>query len=239
MGGRTGCLYALMQLFFHASPLLLYLLVAVALLLESSAVPIVNTTLLLFTGALASLGLLNIWILVAAAIFGSTAGACLAYVIGLQGGRRLYLRLLSIFHVEGQKVNVVERWFQRSGAWMIFFSRMTPYVRPFACFPAGISRIPFGRFFIAAMAGSAIWCVAIVYAGLALGRRWRFALHLIEDYTLPTLCALALLIALYVLVTYGLRRYLRARLQVNPDSVSSKRDPSPSQAQGCGSPRSG
>jgi hypothetical protein len=27
---------------------------------------------------------------------------------------------------------------------------------------------------------------------------------------------------LYVLITYGLRRYLRARLQVPPDSVSSK-----------------
>ena len=215
-------MYALMQLFFHASPLLLYLLVAVALLLESSGVPIVNTTLLLFTGALASLGLLNIWILIAAAVLGSTAGACLAYVIGLQGGRRLYLRLLSVFHIEEQKVKVVERWFQQSGAWMIFFSRITPYVRPFACFPAGISRMPFGRFFIAALAGSATWCVVILYAGLALGRRWHFALHLIQDYTLPTLCALALVIALYMLITYGLRRYLRARLQVSPDSMSSK-----------------
>jgi len=215
-------LYALTQLFFHASPLLLYLLVAVTLLLESSGVPIVNTTLLLFTGALASLGLLNIWILIAAAIFGSTAGACLAYGIGLQGGRRLYLRLLSVFHIEEQKVKAVERWFQQSGAWMIFFSRLTPYVRPFACFPAGISRMPFGRFFIAALAGSATWCVVMLYAGLALGRRWHFALHLIQDYTLPTLCALALVIVLYVLITYGFRRYLRARLQEAPDPVSSK-----------------
>jgi membrane protein DedA with SNARE-associated domain len=211
-------LYALMQLFFHASPLLLYLLVVVTLLLESSGVPIVNTTLLLFTGALASLGHLDIRILIAAAIFGSTAGACLAYMIGLQGGRRIYLRLLSVLHIEEQKVNVVERWFQQSGAWMIFLSRMTPYVRPFACFPAGISRMPRSRFFTAALAGSATWCVVILYVGLALGRRWRFALHLIQDYTLPTLCALALVIALYVLVTYGLRCYL----QEAPDSVNSE-----------------
>ena len=211
-----------MQLFFHVSPLLLYLLLAVALLLESSGVPIVNTTLLLFTGALASLGLLNIWILVAAAILGSIAGACLAYLVGLQGGRRIYLRVLLIFHIEEQKVNLVDRWFQRSGAWMIFFSRVTPYVRPFACFPAGISRMPFGRFFTAALAGSATWCVVILYAGLALGRRWHLALRLMQDYTLPALCALALVIALYVLVTSGLRRYLRARLQEAPIPVNSK-----------------
>ena len=215
-------MYALMQFFFHASPLLLYLLVAVTLLLESSGVPIVNTTLLLFTGALASLGLLNIWVLVAAAILGSTAGACLAYLIGLHGGRRIFLRLLQVFHIEEQKVNLAERWFQQSGAWMIFFSRMTPYVRPFACFPAGISRMSFGRFFIAALAGSATWCVVMLYAGLALGRRWHFALRLIQDYTLPTLGALALVIVLYALITYGLRRYLWARLQVPPDTVKSK-----------------
>ncbi len=204
---------ALTQLFFHASPLLIYLLVAVLLFLESSGVPVVNSTLLLFTGALASLLHLNIWVLAAAAIVGSTTGACLAYVIGLWGGRRILLRLLSFFHIDQQKVSVTERWFQQSGIWMIFFSRMIPYVRPIACIPAGISRMPFGRFLVAASSGSLIWCVVMLHIGLALGRRWRFAFHLIQHYTIPTLCALALLIALYFLITYEIRYRLRSKLQ--------------------------
>jgi membrane protein DedA with SNARE-associated domain len=206
-------LNALTQLFFHASPLLIYLLVAVLLFLESSGIPVVNSTLLLFTGALSTLLHLNIWVLVAAAIVGSTTGACLAYVIGLWGGRKILLRLLSLFHIDQQKVSMTERWFQQSGIWMIFFSRMIPYVRPFACFPAGISRMPFGRFLIAASVGSLIWCVMMLQIGLALGHRWRFAFHLIQNYTIPTLCALAILVALYFLITYEVRRLLHSRLQ--------------------------
>ena len=69
------------------------------LLLESSAVPIINSTLLLFTGALANLGHLDFWALAIVSILGSISGACLAYIIGRRGGRRLFLRLVGIFHV--------------------------------------------------------------------------------------------------------------------------------------------
>ncbi len=171
-------MHNLIQMIFHASPLLVCLIVAIMLLLESSAVPLINTTLLLTAGALASQGHLNIWVLIATAILGSVSGACLAYVIGIRG------------------------------VWMVFFSRMMPYVRPFGCFPAGISRMPFGRFFLAALAGSTIWCVVILNIGLALGRRWPVAIHLIRHFTVPTFSMLVLVIALYFLITSAVKRYL-------------------------------
>ncbi len=203
-------MHDLIQMIFHASPLLVFLLVAVILLLESSAVPLINTTLLLAAGALASQGHLNFWALLAAAIVGSISGACLAYIIGLRGGRHIFLRLASLFHIDAQKVNMTELWFQKNGVWMVFFSRMMPYVRPFASFLAGISRMPFGRFFLAALAGSTIWCVVMLNIGLALGRRWPLAIHLIRHYTVPTLCTLALLIAFYFLIASAVKRYLRS-----------------------------
>src|SRR5438270_12368776 len=89
----------IIRLITHANPLLIYLIVAIFLLLESSAVPIINSTLLLFTGALANLGHLDFWALAIVSILGSIAGACLAYIIGRRGGRRLFLRLVGIFHV--------------------------------------------------------------------------------------------------------------------------------------------
>lgn len=212
--------YYLTQIILHASPLLVYLLVAVMLLLESSGVPLINTTLLLLTGALASLGHLNIWVLIVTTILGSISGACLAYVIGLRGGRQIFLRLASLFHIDAQKVSMTERWFQKAGVWMVFFSRMTPYVRPFACFPAGISGMPFGRFFLAALAGSTIWCVVMLNVGLALGHRWWLALHLIRHYTVPTLCTLVLVMVLYLLIASTTRRYLRSRAGAVPGSVN-------------------
>ncbi len=96
----------------NAGPLVVYLLVALILLLESCAVPIANTTLLLLTGALASLGHLNIYILALTAILGSITGACLAYLLGSRGGRQVLLRLATRFRVDPQKIIVAENWFQ-------------------------------------------------------------------------------------------------------------------------------
>ncbi len=199
---------SVVHFFLHTNPLMIYLLVAVLLLLESSGVPIVNNTLLIFTGALASFGHLTIWLLAVAAITGSITGACLAYIIGAYGGRRIILCLATFFRVDDQKVRIAENWFQTAGVWMIFFSRMTPFVRPFACFLAGISRLVFLRFFIAASAGSSIWCIAMLCIGWNLGHRWNLAIFMMQQYTIPTFCIVVVLIVLYVLGIWAIKRYL-------------------------------
>ena len=211
MGKGTIRVQPLLNIVFHANPLLLYAIVALVLLLESTGIPITNNTLLLFTGALAALGHLNIWLLTISAIIGSTAGACSAYTLGKWKGQRVLRRIAALFHVNTKKMSTAENWFQKSGAWMIFFSRMTPYIRPFACFPAGISRMAFRRFFIAALVGSIIWCFTLVRIGAALGPHWRLALTLIQNYTIPTCAALIMLVVLYFSGRYAITRYLCSR----------------------------
>jgi len=207
------------DLIHHTNPALIYLLVAVILLLESSGIPIVNSTLLLLTGALASLGRLNIFALVIASITGSILGACLAYVIGWYGGGQLLLRAASRLHIDTQKIQGVERWFQNTGARMIFFARIIPYIRPFACFPAGIARMPFRRFFAAASIGSVIWCAGVLTIGWMLGRHWRLAFNLIETYTLPAVLVIVVAAVLNFLLKLAIRRRLHARLQATTGDV--------------------
>jgi membrane protein DedA with SNARE-associated domain len=202
-----------MSLLLHTNPLLIYLIVAVILLLESSGVPIVNNTLLLLTGALASLGQFNIWALAAAAIVGSITGACLAYFIGAYGGRNMLFLLAKWLHIEHQKIFVVERWFQKSGLWMVFLSRMIPYARPFACFPAGMTHTNFAYFFIMALSGSIIWCSVLLSIGWHLGRRWVLAVQMMHQYTVPALCIIAILIAIYGFVMYTIKRRLQNSLR--------------------------
>ncbi len=204
-------MHSIVHVLLHISPLLMYLLVAIILLLESSGVPITNNTLLLLTGAMASLGYLNIESLMVSALLGSIAGACCAYWIGMRGGRRIVLRLATFFHVNEQKIGIMDRWFQESGFWMIFFSRMTPFVRPFACFPAGISHMNFRKFLLAALAGSLIWCVMLPSIGWILGPRWKIALHFMQTYTLPTIMGVVLLLILYVVVTNRVKRAMNAK----------------------------
>jgi membrane protein DedA with SNARE-associated domain len=209
-----------MSLLLHTNPLLIYFIVAVVLLLESSGIPIVNNTLLLVTGALASLGHFNVWILAVAAIVGSISGACLAYCVGAYGGKNMLLLLAKWFRIEPQKISVVERWFHKSGLWMVFLSRMVPYARPFACFPAGMTHTNFVYFFVMALSGSIIWCSVLLAIGWHLGRRWILAVHMMQQYTIPALCLTAILIVIYGFIMYTIKQRLQNTLRAEKPDVS-------------------
>lgn len=212
-----------MNLLFHLihiiNPLWVYVIVGMFLLLESSGIPIVNSTLLLLTGALASLGHLNIVALAVVSILGSVAGACLAYMIGQRGGGRLLLRAATRLRIDIRKIQLLEQWFQQAGARMIFFSRIIPYIRPFSCFPAGMARMPFRRFFAAAASGSIVWCIGMLALGWNVGRRWKLALSLAQRYTIPAVLVILLLLVAYCVVKMTIKRRLDARLQEIPDGA--------------------
>ena len=215
---------AIIHSILNASPLLVYLLVFLMLLLESSAIPVANTTLLLLTGALASLGHLDIYILAVAAILGSISGACLAYLLGLREGRQVVLRLTTRFRVDPQKIMMAENWFQTAGVGMVFLSRIIPYIRPFASLPCGISRMPFRRFLLAALSGSIVWCIGILTIGWVLGPRCLVALNLVKTYTIPAICGLILLIAITALIQYRVNRFIRFKLSSTTASQDSQEE---------------
>ena len=209
-----------LRLIHHTNPLWIYIIVGVFLLLESSGIPIVNSTLLLLTGALASLGHLDIVALAFVSIVGSITGACLAYTIGWYGGTRLLYHVATRLHIDIAKIQALEKWFHKAGTRMIFLSRIIPYIRPFSCFPAGIARMPFRRFFAAAASGSVIWCVGMLIIGWNVGRRWKLALGLMQTYTIPTVLVIVLLLVGYCLFKLAIHRRLDARLQAIADDVT-------------------
>nr|MBA2680910.1 hypothetical protein [Ktedonobacteraceae bacterium] len=100
--------------------------------------------------------------------------------------------------------------------------RMTPFVRPFACFLGGIAVMPFKRFFVAALSGSVLWCALMVSVGMLLGRHWAWGLHLMQAYTIPVCLALLLLVIAYLLLKSALKRRLRARLSAEDHADSDK-----------------
>lgn len=206
----------------HIPPLSVYLLVILLLLLESSGIPLLNTTLLLCTGALASFGNLNLGLLMCIAIIGSVLGACSAYGLGQRYGEPLLLRLARLLRIDERKVRMAEGWFAKSGVRMVFFSRMLPYIRPFACFPAGISGMPFPRFLLASLAGSTLWCTTFLMIGWELGPRWKLASHLVRFYTLPTCGIVLALLVISFFCKRSLTRYVNKRIEAK--SVKSERD---------------
>jgi membrane protein DedA with SNARE-associated domain len=65
-----------------------------------------------------------------------------------------------------------DRWFERYGAPAVFFSRMLPVVRTFISLPAGVAKMPLGRFTALTLAGCVPFILGLALAGEAVGSKW-------------------------------------------------------------------
>lgn len=182
----------------HVPPLAIYGFIVLWLAMESCGLPLPNELVLLAAGSLAGRGLLSPVLLVLVATSSSVLGASAAYEIGKRGGRAAVLRFGRYIRLDERRLNAVERWFQSSGVVAIGLSRITPFVRTAASFPAGMLELPYRSFLLASTIGSLIWCTVMVTIGVVLGEEYTVAFHLIEQYTLPAILVIALLFAGYV-----------------------------------------
>lgn len=111
----------------------------------------------------------NIPLAVALATLGSVVGALVGYAIGAWGGRPLLARYGRYVGIGAADLDRADRWFDRWGSWAVFLGRMVPLVRTFVSYPAGISRMPLGRFLVFSTLGSLPWNAALIYAGFVVG----------------------------------------------------------------------
>jgi membrane protein DedA with SNARE-associated domain len=176
-----------------------YLFVFVWLLFESAGLPLPNELVLLLCGSITAQRGHGLFppLLVLIATVGSLSGALISYTIGFRGGRTLVLRIGRPLRIDEQRLDSIEEWFTRSGAVAIFLARITPFVRTVASYPAGMLRYPRRTFLVASFLGSLLWCSVMVALGHAFGRNYQVALTLIEEYTVPAIIVLALLVAGY------------------------------------------
>jgi len=110
--------------------------------------------------------------IVLAGTIGYTIGAIIGWAIGLYGGRPYLERHGRWLHLDEEKLDRAERWFERWEDWAVFLGRLTPVVRSFVSIPAGVMEVPFVRYTLLTLAGSAIWCLAFAGAGYLAGASW-------------------------------------------------------------------
>jgi membrane protein DedA with SNARE-associated domain len=104
---------------------------------------------------------------------GSLIGSVAAYWFGARGGRRFFEHYGRYVLVRRRDLDRAEAWFRRYGDAATFFGRMVPVVRAFISLPAGIARMPFGRFALLSFLGSIPWCYLLAYVGIVMGERWQ------------------------------------------------------------------
>ena len=103
---------------------------------------------------------------------GNTIGSAIAYGVGMWGGRPFLEKYGKYILVSHHDLDLADRWFNKSGSWSIFASRLLPVVRTFISLPAGIARMHFPKFLIYTFIGSFIWSTGLAYGGYQLGEHW-------------------------------------------------------------------
>ncbi len=114
----------------------------------------------------------NMLLAIAFATVGSVVGALVGYAIGAFGGRPLLDRYGRYVGIGPDDLERADQWFERWGALAVFAGRMVPLVRTFVSYPAGIARMPLGRFVLFSALGSLPWNAALIYAGFLVGENY-------------------------------------------------------------------
>jgi membrane protein DedA with SNARE-associated domain len=198
----SGSLFNLASEFVGEAGLVAVFLLMVA---ESACIPIPSEATMLFAGfavvnpsgagAHHHLTLLGI---VAAGVLGNLVGSWIAYGVGRFGRIELIERHGHWLHLKPSHIEWADRWFERYGAPAVFFSRMLPIIRTFISLPAGVAKMPFGRFTAYTLAGCIPWVLGLALAGEALGHEWENARKYFEyvDYAVVVIVVAAVVYAL-------------------------------------------
>lgn len=184
-------------------------LIAIFVLMAiDSLLPIGGELVMLFAGALAAgaIGADHGPGMVAVIVTGTLGyfvGSLIGWAIGRRGGRAFVHARGHWLHVGPERFARAERWFDRYGAWFVFFGRLTPLVRSFVAIPAGVLEFPLVRFVPLTAVAALIWSLAFALAGHALGSNWDEVHHAFRyaDYA-----ALVLVVAVAVALLLRVRR---------------------------------
>lgn len=112
-----------------------------------------------------------------AGVLGNTVGSVIGWGIGYYGGRPLVEKRGRWLHLDREKLDRAESWFARWGDWAVCLGRVTPVVRSFVSIPAGVARMPLGRFTVFTFLGCIPWCFGLAGIGWALGSSYESFHH--------------------------------------------------------------
>jgi len=183
----------------------LYLLFG-AVAIESAGVPVPGETTLIAAAVRAKLAHFSLWSVIVVAAVAAIVGDNIGYWLGREGGRRLLTRWKFLERHAGRTLPPAERFFEKHGAKTVFFGRFIAVLRVATAWIAGISGMPWWRFFLWNAAGGIAWAVAISVLAYTAGQAVADAISRYGLYAVLALIPLGI-------AAYFAHRYMRKKLE--------------------------
>ena len=160
--------------------------------LESSFVPFPSEVVVPPAGYLASLGQMNIFLVILSGIVGSILGSLLNYWIASRFGRDFLLKYSKYFFINTEKFARFEVFFNTHGEITTFVGRLIPVIRQYISFPAGLVRMNLKKFIFYTGLGA--------YVGYFVGNNIDIIKENIDYIMYFIFPALILLVIIYMII---------------------------------------
>lgn len=173
---------------------------------------------LLFTaGFLASIGVLNLPVLVVGVFLAAILGDNVGYAFGKKVGPLIFKREDS-FWFHKKHLERTQKFYEKHGGKTIILARFLPVVRTLAPILAGAGTMKYKTFFIYNVVGAVLWGVGVTSAGFLLGR----VIPNVDRYLLPIILLIIFLSLLPAVWHIAKEHILRKKVVSNkPDTRGS------------------
>jgi len=124
-------------------------------------------SLLFAAGALAALGSLNVFVLVALLFCAALIGDTTNYWIGHFFGKKIVAH--PVIPINEEHIKKTEAFFKKYGGKTIIMARFMPIIRTFTPFVAGVGNMGYGRFISYSVLGALLWVSIATFSGYFFG----------------------------------------------------------------------
>lgn len=174
-----------------------YIGIFFGMFLESTLVPIPSEVIMIPAGIAASLGSMNLFLVIFFGIAGNVLGAGFSYYISQKVGRAVIFKIGKYFFVKESTIIKIENYFKNHGPISVFIGRLLPGFRHFISIPAGLANMNLKKFYLYTIAGSTIWTSILAILGFLIGKNQ----NLIEEY-LHEISIITLILVIITILTY-------------------------------------
>lgn len=180
--------------------------IAVVMFAENVFPPIPSELVMPFAGFMIAHDRLNFIGVVLAGTLGSVLGAVVLYYVGYWAEdhvvRGFIQRFGKFFLISEEDHNRALKFFDQHGEAVVFFGRLFPLIRSLISIPAGMDRMPMGKFLLFTTIGSAIWNSTLTYGGMLLGDHWERIMEFVGQYEKITLLLVGLGVAAFIVMRF-------------------------------------
>ena len=138
--------------------------------MESSILPVPSELVMPPAGYWAAKGEMSFALALLCGVVGSIIGALANYYGAQLIGRPLIRRYGKYVLLSEKNLERSERFFAQHGEISTLIGRLFPVIRHLISIPAGLHRMPLGKFILYTAIGAAIWCAILTWIGYFLGQ---------------------------------------------------------------------